>query len=141
MSQLLETAKIEDSQYNFGSHLMLDCYGCPKEKLADMDIIFGVLDTLPEKIGLIKSMPPYVFKYQGKEESEWGLSGFVLIAEAHISIHTFPDEGHVFIDIFSGKEFDVDFALDELAKEFEAERHEHDFTTVFKHREPLSRLS
>ena len=101
-------------QYGFGPHLMLDCYGCPREKLGDMDLIFNTLDTFPPKIGMNKIMPPYVFKYVGKVPEDWGISGVVLIAESHISIHTFPDKDHAFIDIFSCKDFDTDYARREL---------------------------
>jgi len=34
-----------------------------------------------------------------------------MIAESHISIHTFPDQDYVFVDIFSCKNFDVDKAI------------------------------
>jgi S-adenosylmethionine decarboxylase len=103
---------------------MLDCYGCPKEKLADMDFIFGLLDKFPDKIKMTKIMPPYVFKYHGRVPEDWGVSGVVLIAESHISIHTFPDKQHAFIDIFSCKEFDTDHARAELLRHFEADHHE-----------------
>ena len=111
-------------KYGFGPHLMLDCYGCPKDKLGDMDMIFSVLDTFPAKIGMTKIMPPYVFKYKGKVPEDWGVSGVVLIAESHISIHTFPDKEHAFIDIFSCKDFDTDFARCQLLEIFEATHHE-----------------
>lgn len=113
-----------DVEYGFGPHLMLDLYGCPKEKLADIDFVFNVLDTFPDKIKMTKIMPPYVFKYHGKVAEDWGVSGVVLIAESHISIHTFPDKEYAFIDIFSCKEFDTDYARAELLDLFSATHHE-----------------
>jgi S-adenosylmethionine decarboxylase len=113
-----------ENEYGFGPHLMLDCYGCPEEKLSDVDFIFGILDNFPDKIKMTKIMPPYVFKYHGRVPEDWGISGVVLIAESHISIHTFPDKKHAFIDIFSSKEFDADYARAELLKRFEATHHE-----------------
>ena len=47
-----------------------------------------------------KIMPPYVFRYHGEVPEDWGVSGVVLIAESHISIHTFPDKGYLSLDIF-----------------------------------------
>jgi S-adenosylmethionine decarboxylase len=67
---------------------------------------------------MTKIMPPYVFKYSGLKPEDWGLSGFVLIAESHISIHTFPDKNYVSVDIFSCKAFDTDFAEDYLKRTF-----------------------
>ena len=113
-----------EKKYGFGPHLMLDCYGCSKEKLVNLDFIFNVLDTFPQKIGMHKIMPPHVFTYHGKVTEDWGVSGVVLIAESHISIHTFPDKEHAFIDIFSCKEFDVDYARDLMLGYFEAAHHE-----------------
>jgi S-adenosylmethionine decarboxylase len=113
-----------DMEYGFGTHLMLDCYDCPKDKLEDTGHVFNILDSLPDKIKMTKVMSPQVFKYRGKVSEDWGLSGVVLIAESHISIHTFPDEQYAFIDIFSCKEFDIDHAREELLKLFKAKRHE-----------------
>jgi S-adenosylmethionine decarboxylase len=55
-------------------------------------------------------MPPYVFKYTGVKPEDWGLSGFVLIAESHISVHTFPEKSFLSVDIFSCKHFDIEFS-------------------------------
>ncbi len=115
---------LTDLKYDFGPHLMLDLYGCPKEKLSDLNFVLEVLDTLPQKIGMSKIAPPHVFKYKGNGKKDWGVSGVVLIAESHISIHTFPENAHAFIDIFSCKEFDTNFARDELVSLFQAARHE-----------------
>ena len=58
---------------------------------------------------MTKIMPPYVFRYDtGKKPEDWGISGFVLIAESHISIHTFPDKNYLSLDIFSCKEYSID---------------------------------
>ncbi len=36
------------------------------------------------------------------------MTGFVLIAESHIAVHTFPEHGMVNIDVFSCKGFDAE---------------------------------
>jgi S-adenosylmethionine decarboxylase len=95
----------------FGQHLTLDGYGCGYEQLTNLDLIYQFLDQCPDLIHMTKIMPPYVFKYHGKVPEDWGLSGFVLIAESHISIHTFPERGYLSLDIFSCKEFDHDQAV------------------------------
>jgi S-adenosylmethionine decarboxylase len=102
----------------FGTHLMLDGYGCDRKKLQDLNLIYRILDELPARIGMTKIMPPYVFKYSGLKAEDWGLSGFVLIAESHISIHTFPEKNFVSIDIFSCKLFDVEFASTYMKQAF-----------------------
>jgi len=97
---------------------MVDGYNGNFETLASVEAITNFLDTLPAEIGMTKIMPPYVFKYDGGDKPEdWGVSGFVIIAESHISIHTFPEKGYFSIDIFSCKEFDIPAAL-EIIKSF-----------------------
>jgi S-adenosylmethionine decarboxylase len=101
---------------------MLDGYGCDKKKLQDLNLVYRILDDLPERIGMTKIMPPYVFKYSGVKPEDWGLSGFVLIAESHVSIHTFPEKNFVSVDIFSCKPFDAELASAYLEKAFEMEK-------------------
>jgi len=97
---------------------MVDGYNGNFEALASVEAIANFLDTLPAEIGMTKIMPPYVFKYDGGDKPEdWGVSGFVIIAESHISIHTFPEKGYFSIDIFSCKDFDIPVAL-EIIKSF-----------------------
>jgi S-adenosylmethionine decarboxylase len=102
--------EVADEMNGFGPHLMMDGYGCDKKRLRDLNLVYRLLDELPTRIGMTKIMPPYVFKYSGLRPEDWGLSGFVLIAESHISIHTFPEKNFVSVDIFSCKEFDSEFA-------------------------------
>ncbi|MFC1962506.1 S-adenosylmethionine decarboxylase [Chloroflexota bacterium] len=95
-------------------HLIIDGYGSTPELLKDEQFIYHFLDTYPGKIGMTKISPPYVTHYtQGKPE-DWGISGFVFIAESHISIHTFEQRGAVNIDIFSCKDFDDEKIIQEL---------------------------
>ena len=108
----------------FGQHLTLDGYGCSYARLTDLDAIYQFLDTCPDLIQMTKIMPPYVFKYHGKVPEDWGVSGFVLIAESHISIHTFPERGYLSMDIFSCKDFDSQQAVDYVTELFGIERHE-----------------
>lgn len=107
----LEVKEVYGKMECFGQHLMIDGYGSSSEILKDMDLIYNFLDTYPDKMGMTKIMPPYVFKYVGKKPEDWGLSGVVLIAESHISIHTFPLKQYLSLDIFSCKIFNPDNAV------------------------------
>lgn len=118
----LKTAKYVAEEYakcnGFGPHLILDGYRAERKKLEDINLIYRALDELPSKIGMTKIMPPYVFKYSGIKPEDWGVSGFVLIAESHISIHTFPEKKFLSLDIFSCKNFDTDFAQEYVIELF-----------------------
>ena len=100
-------------------HLIIDGFGANRKMLESEDIIYDLLDRYPSQIGMTKVAPPQVFKYVGSKPEDWGISGFVLIAESHISIHTFPERCYVNIDIFSCKDFDSEYAIQELKDIFE----------------------
>lgn len=99
-------------------HLIIDGYGGSAQKLQDVQHIYRLLDRYPSQIGMVKLSPPQVAKYMGSKPEDWGISGFVLIAESHISIHTFPERCYINIDIFSCKEFDSEQAIREFQQQF-----------------------
>ncbi|MBI2305074.1 MAG: adenosylmethionine decarboxylase [Chloroflexi bacterium] len=99
-------------------HLVIDGYGGDAEKLQDKDLIYHILDSYPAQIDMTKISAPVVFRYVGPKPEDWGISGFVIIAESHISIHTFPERAYVNIDIFSCKGFDTDRAMMDLQSWF-----------------------
>lgn len=108
----------------FGPHLVFDGYGCPPARLAELDRIYEFLEHLPERIGMTKIMPPYVFRHADRDPAHEGISGFVLIAESHIGIHTFPGRRFVNADVFSCEPFDVQAVLHELKVSFAPARME-----------------
>ncbi len=109
---------------NFGPHLILDLEQCNKEKLSDYNLIFNVLYDLPVKIGMTKITQPYVFPYEGQVPEDKGITGTVIIAESHISVHTFQEKDYCFVDVFSCKDFDVEIAAEYLINAFESKKYE-----------------
>jgi S-adenosylmethionine decarboxylase len=67
---------------------------------------------------------PYVFPYSGLVPEDKGITGIVIIAESHISIHSFEEKGFAFIDIFSCKEFDVDKTVKIIIELFKPESYD-----------------
>mgnify|MGYP001501124184 CR=1 FL=1 len=94
----------------FGPHLMIDLYQCDINSLSSVDQCFKLLDELPNKIGMTKITMPHVFPYEGQVPEDKGITGAVIIAESHLTVHTFPLKSYAFIDVFSCKPFDTDFA-------------------------------
>jgi len=115
----------EEMKKGFGPHLILDGYECNREKLSDLDFIYRFLDVLPEKIEMNKIAPPYVTRYTAGKPEDWGISGFVIIAESHISIHTFPEKLYLSVDVFSCKPFDTSIAIKFTEEWFEIGRMEY----------------
>jgi S-adenosylmethionine decarboxylase len=108
----------------FGPHLMLDCYGCNENKLKDLEFVLKFLNDLPDLIGMHKIAEPHAVNYPGNPKTfdKGGISAVVIIAESHISIHTFPSHKYMSVDIFSCKNFDVEKATDFIVKSFEVKK-------------------
>ncbi|HEX2036625.1 MAG TPA: S-adenosylmethionine decarboxylase [Chloroflexota bacterium] len=92
-------------------HLVVDGFVDDVSRISEIAPIFELLDTLPLEIGMTKITQPYVFRYHGVVPEDWGITGMVIIAESHISIHTFPEHRRFHMDVFSCKPFDSDGAL------------------------------
>ena len=99
-------------------HLVIDGYGGDSDSLGNEELIYEFLGDYPDRIGMTRISPPQVYTYRGQKPTDWGLSGFVLIAESHITVHTFPERGYVNIDIFSCKQFDASAALHAVKRMF-----------------------
>ena len=109
------------SEQGFGPHLMMDCKGVSFEKCSDMQYIWDFLNTLPDKIGMTKITQPHVFPYSGLIPEDEGVTGVVIIAESHITFHSFIRKDYFFFDLFSCKDFNVDIVVDEVIRGFEVE--------------------
>ncbi|HSX57681.1 MAG TPA: S-adenosylmethionine decarboxylase [Candidatus Saccharimonadales bacterium] len=104
-------------------HLTIDGFGGNPDLLANVKLVKALLDRYPEEIGMTPISQPHVFEYRGEKPEDWGVSGFVLIAESHIAIHTFPDHQQVWVDVFSCKGFDTDPAIAPIIEAFELQNH------------------
>lgn len=99
-----DDAAIHSLSCHFGEHLTLDGYGGDSEKLNDRDIVFTCLNELPLILGMTKLSEPQVYLAPGNNGKDpGGWSGFIIVAESHISIHTFPLRRFVSIDVYSCK--------------------------------------
>lgn len=103
-----------------GSHLAVDAFCCNQGKLEDAGLIASILGSFPTALGMVNIMPPYVFKYSGEVPDNWGVSGVILTDKGRICVHTFPEKRYLSLDIFSWGEFEVEYATNFWAKEFEA---------------------
>jgi S-adenosylmethionine decarboxylase len=106
---------------NFGPHLALDLMECDPARLGDLQLIFAILYHLPELIGMQRITQPYVFPYEGSVPEDAGITGMTIIAESHISVHTFVSKKFAFVDIFSCKAFDLETASSYFIERFAAQ--------------------
>lgn len=106
----------------FGFHMTLDFYGCPLEKLNNISLCYSILEELPTILKMKKLSPPYVVEASSNEaeggKDPGGVTGYIVIAESHISVHTFAKRGFVSMDVYSCKKFNYDAAEDYLSSIF-----------------------
>ncbi len=94
----------EESTCNFGEHLTVDGYGGDPKKLYEKNLVLECLDELSGLLGMEKLSESQVYFAPGNSKKDpGGWSGFVVIAESHISIHTFPERGFLTADVYSCK--------------------------------------
>ncbi len=99
-------------------HLVVDAFVADGQRLGDVAAIFDLLDTLPERIGMTKISPPYVFRYSGVKPEDWGVTGVVIIAESHISIPTLAEHTRFHLDVFGCKPFAVEMVRERISNLF-----------------------
>lgn len=92
-------------------HLMLELYGCSRETLSDETLLRRTLNDFPGRVGMEKVSPVHLYDIETSNPLDAGMSGFVVIAQSHISLHAWPEYGEVDIDICSCKEFSQEDAI------------------------------
>jgi S-adenosylmethionine decarboxylase len=112
------TGTSNSSKEDLPMHVIVDGYGGDPDQLADENVVRVILEEVPEIMGMTKITQPKVLRYTGSKPEDWGVSGFVMIAESHISMHTFPERRLVWADVFSCKDFDATPILDEIKRRF-----------------------
>jgi S-adenosylmethionine decarboxylase len=90
-----------------GAHCIVDLWGA--NHLTDAKVLTTVLETASDAAGasLLK-----IFLHEFP--SSGGITGVALLAESHMSIHTWPEKGYAAIDIFMCGNADPRRALDVL---------------------------
>src|SRR5882762_10566007 len=92
-------------------HLMLELYGCDRELLSNEALVRRALDEYPGRVDMEKVSPVHLYDIETSNPLDAGMSGFVVIAQSHISLHAWPEYGEVDIDICSCKEFSQEDAI------------------------------
>ncbi len=114
---------------HFGEHLTIDGYNGDKKRLCDKELVLSCLNELPELLGMHKIAEPQLVVFDGNGAKDpGGVSGVVLIAESHISIHTFTERRFLTADVYSCKVgMDTTFILNYFTKAFGLSEIEHNF--------------
>ena len=106
-------------QNYLGRHVLVEMHGCNSKKLDDFSLISKAMKDAAIIAGA--TIVGDVFH----QFSPHGVSGAVVIAESHLTIHTWPEFGYAALDLFTcGESVDPWKAFDFLGKILEATRTE-----------------
>ncbi len=102
-----------------GRHMLLELYQCPQHIIDSIPVIEEILLNVVEQINatfVSKSFHHF---------SPYGVSGVVVIAESHITIHSWPEHGYAAIDVFTCDE-SIDYKLveDLMVEKFQSTKHQ-----------------
>jgi S-adenosylmethionine decarboxylase len=101
----------------YGDHYLVDLHGC------DVELIGAAKPTEEALLSAATRCGSTIIEYHFHQFSPHGVSGVILIAESHISVHTWPETGFVAVDIFtSGQTMKPEVAIKILEEAFSAER-------------------
>lgn len=78
-----------------GKHLLLELKDCNREVLDDLSFLQNTLIFAAETAGAT------VLKEYFHQFAPHGVSGAVIIAESHLTLHTWPEHGYAAVDIFT----------------------------------------
>jgi S-adenosylmethionine decarboxylase proenzyme len=76
-------------------HILIELHGCPAERLNDAEGIQRAMLAAAVASGAT------VIATNFHRFSPLGVSGVVLIAESHLTIHTWPERGYAAVDVFT----------------------------------------
>ncbi len=101
-----------------GRHLLVELHDCDREALNDLDLIREVMLKAAVDCGAV------VMGESFHRFSPQGVSGVVVIAESHISIHTWPEYGYAAADVFTcGTSVNPEIAAEVLIERLGSKNH------------------
>ena len=94
-NQILKAFVNEDDLDSQSKHLLLEVYGCDYEKLNDESFLRCILSNAA------KLANSTVLNLISNKFEPQGVTAIALLAESHLSIHTWPESYYSAVDIFT----------------------------------------
>jgi len=113
-----------------GKHCILELYDCDCARLDDEAFLRDTITTAAKRAGAtLLNLITHRFEPQG-------VTGLALLAESHISIHTWPESGYAAVDVFTcGEHTMPEKACQVLWEELTAGHHK---LTSFRRETPIT---
>lgn len=81
--------------HGLGTHLLVELKACNAKLLNDLKKVEAIM------VEAAKTAKATIVDVHFHKFSPFGISGVVVIAESHLSIHTWPEYGYAAVDIFT----------------------------------------
>ncbi len=106
-----------DKSFALGKHMTIEYYDCDLNILANTELIKKVFIKAAHDSGAtVIGSDFHYFEPQG-------VSGFVVIAESHFSVHAWPEHDYAAVDIFTcGDSIDFEVAVESLKKGLKSDK-------------------
>ena len=78
-----------------GTHILIDLYGCDSDRLNDLDFLRQI------SIEGVRRSGATILGEQFKRFAPQGVSGVVIIAESHFTLHSWPEHAYMGMDYFT----------------------------------------
>ena len=109
---LCEIFLCSDDFFFRGKHFVASYLDCNLRSLSNLDGLIHALDNAVQASGAtILDKTPYVFPPNG-------LTMVYLLSESHASIHTYPEHGACFVDLFTCGDTCSSERFDEILREY-----------------------
>jgi S-adenosylmethionine decarboxylase len=79
-----------------GCLCVVDAFGCEPARLRSRAELEALFRAVVEELGLHPLRETVWHEFPGPG----GLTGFLLLSESHLSIHTFPERGYAALDLY-----------------------------------------
>ncbi len=100
-----------------GRHLLLELFDCELDAINNLEAVKGAL------VEAAKRAQATIVDVVFHEFNPFGISGVIVIAESHLSIHTWPEYRYAAVDVFScGDVLQPEIAVNYLVEQFGAGR-------------------
>ena len=117
-SQILSSCSDDQKLIHKSKHLLLELYRCDREKLNDESFLRCILNRAA------KLANATVINLISNKFEPQGVTAIALLAESHISIHTWPESNYSAVDIFTcGQNMLPELASQYLIEALKAEEH------------------
>lgn len=79
-----------------GSEWVVEAYGCDPVRLGDVNALGVMFDAMVHELGLNPVGDPLWHRFP----TPGGVTGLLMLAESHLTVHTFPEHASLCVNLF-----------------------------------------